>query len=765
MRLGQRALDIQQQALGPEHADLASSLSVLAGIHYAVGDYQKAGEMMARVNHLLAKAYGAKHPILADGLTSLGEIERLRDRPGKAEQAYRQAADILLAGVGADTPRLATVYNNWAALEQSRGAYNAALGYYRRSSAILTNVLGAAHPALAAVASGEARVHASKGDLEQALSSIRRASSIVEKRFRAIRGRALSPAALAELAQARDVFIQHLGYLAKSKTTNSTGASQSRNLTDESFKLAQLARATGTEGSLGQMAARFASGSDGLAQLVRSRQDLLEKQQTLTGKLTEALGQPKGNRNSANEASVRSALIDVNTALETIENQLSKEFPEYAEFSNPQAVTVNGIQQILRPKEVLMTLIVGESQSYVWAISPSRATFEAIDLTAEQAAAKVAQLRKGLDPMGGAPTDKSGLPATYPGRVAYDLQNRLFGKLNAVIKGASLIHIIADGAFESLPFQALLTAPPVKPLLKSADFASAPWMIKKYAVSYLPAISSLRALRRYARATKAHLPFLGVGDPILANHPLRNKRKQTSKVAMARNLLGGGFENRQPITTRGLFRSGLADISMLNLVPSLPETADELEQMRISLGADANSLILRERARERILKTDVDFSRYRVVAFATHGLVAGELQGFNEPALMMTPPSKATVMDDGLLTASEIAKLSFDADLIILSACNTASSSGELGAEGLSGLAKAFFYAGSRALFVSHWAVLSEPTVRLTTTMLRRLREVPGMSRAQAHRESILAMMGDKKTPLYAHPTVWAPFVIVGEGG
>ena len=204
---------------------------------------------------------------------------------------------------------------------------------------------------------------------------------------------------------------------------------------------------------------------------------------------------------------------------------------------------------------------------------------------------------------------------------------------------------------------------------------------------------------------------------------------------------------------------------MLNLVPSLPETADELEQMRLTLGADSNSLILRERAVESVLKNNVDFTKYKVVAFATHGLVAGELQGFDEPALMLTPPRRATVEDDGLLTAGEIAKLSFDADLIVLSACNTASSSGELGAEGLSGLAKAFFYAGSRALFVSHWAVLSKPTVRLTTTMLQRLREVPDMARAQAHRESVLAMIADKEAPLLSHPTVWAPFVIVGEGG
>ena len=107
----------------------------------------------------------------------------------------------------------------------------------------------------------------------------------------------------------------------------------------------------------------------------------------------------------------------------------------------------------------------------------------------------------------------------------------------------------------------------------------------------------------------------------------------------------------------------------------------------------------------------MDLSDYRVLAFATHGLVSGELSGLGEPALVFTPPETGTEADDGLLTASEIATLELDADWVILSACNTAAADGTPGAEGLSGMAKAFFYAGARALLVSHWAVNSEAAV------------------------------------------------------
>jgi CHAT domain-containing protein len=118
--------------------------------------------------------------------------------------------------------------------------------------------------------------------------------------------------------------------------------------------------------------------------------------------------------------------------------------------------------------------------------------------------------------------------------------------------------------------------------------------------------------------------------------------------------------------------------------------------------------------------------------------------------------------DDGLLTASEVAQLDLDADWVVLSACNTAA--GEKGdAEALSGLARAFFYAKTRALLVSHWYVDSEAAVKLTTGVFDVLREDPKIGRAEALRRSMarLIMSGH---PEEGHPEYWAPFVLVGEG-
>jgi len=198
-----------------------------------------------------------------------------------------------------------------------------------------------------------------------------------------------------------------------------------------------------------------------------------------------------------------------------------------------------------------------------------------------------------------------------------------------------------------------------------------------------------------------------------------------------------------------------------DVLPPLPETADEARAIAAALGATADSLHLGAAATEASLKqlsADGELARASVVHFATHGLVSGELAGLTEPAIVLTPPSVSTSDDDGLLTASEVTTLKLDADWVILSACNTASSDG--GGETLSGLARAFFYAGARTLMVSHWPVNSESAVRLASGAVSALAADPSMSRAEALRRAMVTEIeagGDR-----ADPANWAPFIVVG---
>jgi len=222
---------------------------------------------------------------------------------------------------------------------------------------------------------------------------------------------------------------------------------------------------------------------------------------------------------------------------------------------------------------------------------------------------------------------------------------------------------------------------------------------------------------------------------------------------------------RRPTRTRLTARNGRIGLDDLRSQLPLPDTVDEicaaatafkLSQEDIFLGANATETAVKRLSNEGRL------SNYRVVHFATHGVLRGQLSDATEPGLILTPPGEQTDLDDGYLSASEVATLKLDADWVILSACNTAVSDNDL-RDPFSELASAFIYAGARALLVSHWAIGSDAAVKLVTGATKTLSDDIGVGRAEALRRSMLAMI-DKGEPYETHPAYWAPFVVLGEG-
>ena len=177
--------------------------------------------------------------------------------------------------------------------------------------------------------------------------------------------------------------------------------------------------------------------------------------------------------------------------------------------------------------------------------------------------------------------------------------------------------------------------------------------------------------------------------------------------------------------------------------------------------ATENEVYVRERASENVIKNK-DLMKYNVVAFATHGLFSGELPGLDEPALVLTPPKFHSEENDGLLTASEVAKLNLNAELVLLSACNTMSSNlGNL--KGLSGLARAFIYAGARSLLVSYWELESTAAAQLTSRMFKFSGNDEKLSRSKALQLSMISLINDEENSHFSHPALWAAFSLVGE--
>jgi len=207
-------------------------------------------------------------------------------------------------------------------------------------------------------------------------------------------------------------------------------------------------------------------------------------------------------------------------------------------------------------------------------------------------------------------------------------------------------------------------------------------------------------------------------------------------------------------------------------LPRLPDTADELRSIALALQADPSKVLnLGKDANETMVKK-TDLSGFKIVAFATHGLVPGELDGLTQPALALSAPSLSGSEGDGLLTMEEILSLKLDADWVVLSACNTGAAAGA-GAEAASGLGRAFFYAGTRALLVTNWSVHSQSAKDLVTDLFKRQADDRKLTRGEALRQSMMALMDGKgytdaagKTEFaYAHPLFWAPYTIIGDGG
>ena len=292
-------------------------------------------------------------------------------------------------------------------------------------------------------------------------------------------------------------------------------------------------------------------------------------------------------------------------------------------------------------------------------------------------------------------------------------------------------------------------------------------------MTVLPSVSSLKTLRQLAKDSHASLALMGFGNPLLDGQPaeyrddgpraVQARARQSCSKSVGQQIasLEGEHRGMRPLALRG----GLADVEQIRFQTPLPETADELCAVARDFGVGDDSIRLGARATETEIKRLSDtgeLSKYRLIHFATHGALAGQVGGNSEPGLLLTPPAKATETDDGYLSASEIAGLKLDADWVILSACNTAAGGAE-GAEALSGLARAFFYAGARALLVSHWSVYSDAAVKLITGAIGRMAADKSVGRAEAMRQSMLTLI-DKGEPYEAHPAFWAPFVVVGEG-
>lgn len=532
-------------------------------------------------------------------------------------------------------------------------------------------------------------------------------------------------------------------------------------LATETFGLADTLRGRSVASALAASSARGVSQDPVLAALARREQDLRKDIAANFGLLNSVLALPATDRDDARVGALRDQVARLRDDHGKVRLEIGVRFPAYADLIDPKPATSEQVRAALRPDEAFISFYFGAEKSFVWALSKTGpATFAVIPVTADDIEAKVKKLREALEPN---VTSVADIPA-FDVALASELYTLLLKPIEATWRPARNLVVATNGALGLLPLGVLPTAAVTMPADAGAAFAAyrgVPWLARTHAVSLMPSAAAFRTLRQLPAASPGRQPLIGFGDPVFNAEQAAEALKNVPPAPGSTPL-----ERRAAPQTGGLASATLGSL------PALPDTADELRSVAQALKTDGNKVLNLGKAASEENVNQTDLSKYRVVAFATHGLVAGELDGLHQPALALSAPSVTGGSGDGLLTLEKILGLKLDADWVVLSACNTGAGDGA-GAEAASGLGRAFFYAGTRAILVTNWSVHSQSARDLVTDLFRRQAADPKLTRAEALREAMTGLMDGpgftdakgKTLFTYAHPLFWAPYSLIGDGG
>ncbi|WP_232492306.1 CHAT domain-containing tetratricopeptide repeat protein [Novosphingobium kaempferiae] len=770
-RLDYDAALLEHQRVGIAHSPRKGEIYFgLADAAYLAGEYPLASSFFDRSSAAFRDVYGGPSAREAEA-----EIERafVLEAAGDAASAITtvERGLAMLATVPGDHTRaraganaaLGRCYRQQKRIPEAKAAFAAAIGGFERARGKDSADLPPGLVALGEIALDEGKPEVAMPLLQRALAIQRGGGSMTPQSAGLTLSRiAAAHAAMAQMAAARKASSEAVGTLeqrlnlgedapwadAEAERRRSREILQQdldlaftasgaigNDLVNPAFRTAQLASSISTGAAIAQMSRRLQANQGPLAEMLRRRDDLVQEWKLLDTERNRQLARSDPDSAESPQAEQRDMLqrqSAILAELSRLDLERSRRFPQSDLVVRSLVVDLADVQSVLKDGELALTFAVMDKRTYVFWASREAASAYAVDMGRDEMSRLVADLRASIAP----PPGVRQLPV-FDAMLASRLYERLLRPALDAAPEAKTLLVVPDGALSSIPLGVLVSQPPAAAIRRASDFLSIEWVAKRHAIGVFPSAASTVALRRLKKGVAPSGSFLGVGDP---------------------ELSGKAAVNAQIVLTRSLGRTRLADPSILSGLTPLPESRSELEQMASALGAGSANLMVGAAASERAIKT-APLADYRVLAFATHGLVAGDLAGYAEAALVLTPPAVASDQDDGLLSASEIAGLRLNADWVILSACNTAAGS-DGHAEPLTGLAKAFFHAGVRSLLVSHWQVDSKATVALTTQTVRNF--ASGQSSPEALRATEMTFADGSTGAGYAHPFFWAAFSVIG---
>ena len=528
--------------------------------------------------------------------------------------------------------------------------------------------------------------------------------------------------AYAEVA-ARESFACYFGPCASAQLdtlidTGKADASAASELHAEAFAAAQLVESPVLASALNQLAARLAADDPAVSAALRQQQDLQERQNRLRAELGAESRKGEKKRAPEREAKLAAELAQLNQAGQDQELLIQDRFPRYAQILSRRPVSAKQVMEHLAADEGLVYLASTPEGVYGFFVHRD-------GVRVHRAAFAFGELKRMVSKLRASVEMRDGVVPSFDSNLAHELYRRVLEPLLAGQGAARRLIIVPTGSLLSLPPEILLSAAP-------QPGAQPAWLLHDYALSVMPSVAAFKKLREAAKPRGGD-GFVGVAAARFASPGLSPKPD-------GGNVCGSDFDPRALVAS----------------LSPLPESEGEARALAAAWSPKRHRLLLGEAANKNDLRQALA-TKPAILAFATHGLLPEELFCENEPALALSPQSGSG--EDGLLRASEIIGLALDAELVILSACNTAGADGRLGGESFSGLTRAFFHAGARNVLATHWAIDSPATVALMKTLAKT--RAQGVSWPEALRQAKRALAAQ---PATAHPFYWGAFSLVGGG-
>ena len=756
-----QALALTEESYGNTNPEVAGILYEIGLVELALNKVADAGGRFERAITIQENTVGLTHPFVALSLIELAEVKRRQDDRKTADELLERALQIQEESLGREHTSVAQTLTRLGYLEAQDHHLSSAKLRFTRAVQIREKALGTSHRDGAASLLDLARVEHALGQLNTARQLYERARHIIQSQQGLNPG--LDVEALSRIWKIDRKGLQDYALLLATLSQDSQKHPEQQSAIADGFMVSQQARGWLMQAAVANALAQQAVGSPAERNLVKQVQELRHTRQKLWTRLNGLYALPEDQQPSEELTTLKSRLREVQETLTQVNAQLKNEAPRYAELSQPEALALESTQRLLRDKEALVSFSTLGDRLQIWLLRAEHpVVYRQVGIPQTKLNSLVQNLRASLNGTTSQGTTQSGL-APYDVKSAAELFQLLFAPILSSLTEVKHLILVPDDVLLPLPFSALLThsegatfshlddlyrrkqAPSEQDL---TGYARLPWLVQAYALTILPSTSALKLLRQNRVLHQGEgEPFLGFGDPVLRG--------------------SGTQRGGKMIATRGM-RVAMDSLHALN---RLPGTREELLTVASILQVDANrAVFLGPRATEkevRRLNTSGRLGQAKVLAFSTHGLLAGEVRGVTQPALVLTPPSIPTEENDGLLSMEDILQLKLpNTDWVVLSACNTAGDDGS--GESLSGLARAFFFAGAKALLVSQWSVDDEATKVLMSEIFKRYGGVPSMPPAKALREGMLAVQGKAtigpEHRYFAHPYAWAAFSLVGEG-